>query len=178
MIDTQLTSVINHLHDELATLRTNRATPMLVEKIQVEAYQTRMPINQLATIQAPDATSLIIKPFDKSTIKQIEEAIQTSDLGLNPTNEGEQLRISIPPLTAERRNELIKVVGQKSEAARISIRQLRDESMKEIRAKEKAGDLSEDQRFAEEKTLQKKIDDAVATIDAAAEEKESELTKV
>lgn len=178
MNDLDLQSIVEHLRDELATIRTNRATPMLVEKIMVEAYQSQLPINQVATIQTVDATSLLIRPFDKGTIKAIEEAIRASDLGLNPTNEGEQLRLSVPPLTAERRNELIKVVGQKAEAARVRARQIRDERMKDIRAREKSGDLSEDQRFSEEKNIQKMIDETVNEIDATAQEKEKALTTV
>ena len=173
-----LEHIIEYLKEELSGLRTNRATPILVENIKVDAYGSSMPLNQLATISAPEANQILIKPYDQNLIKNIEKSINESDLGFSPTNEGKQLRITIPPLTEERRNELVKIVGQKAEEARISIRKKRDEEMKIIKNNEKSGEISEDDKFKQEKTLQNEIDDTVNKVNNLASDKEGELKTI
>jgi ribosome recycling factor len=173
-----LDNIIKHYQDDISTIRTNRATPMLIESIKVEAYGSLMPLNQLAAISAPESSQLLIQPFDQAVIKDIEKALLESDLGLTPTNEGKQLRISIPPLTEERRNEFIKLVNQKAENARVSVRQKRDEAMKLVRQQEKAGTISEDDRFGEEKSIQELVDNATKEINNLAQEKELDLKTI
>lgn len=176
MIEAKLDPILEHLTEELASLRTSRATPLLVENIMVEAYQTTMPLRQLASLSVPDATSVIIRPFDKTTLKLIELAIRQSELGLNPTNEGEQLRLVVPPLTEERRTELTRLVKSMAEAARVAIRRVREETIKDIRQRQRDGELSEDERFAQEKEIQQSVDEAIGSVDRTASEKEKALT--
>ncbi|MFC1663218.1 ribosome recycling factor [Patescibacteria group bacterium] len=174
----KIDQIINHLKDEFSSLRTGRATPLLVEKILVDAYGSKMPINQLATINTPEPLSLSIQPFDQSNIKAIEEAIQKSDLGLNPVNEGKLLRIVIPAMTEERRTELNKLIKEKTELARVAIRKLRDESIKIIRQDEKSGSITEDDKFTFEKDLQKTVDENIKDINDLLADKEKEILSV
>lgn len=169
---------IAHLKSELSTLRTGRATPALVEDIAVEAYGVKQPVRALASITVADAKTLAIEPWDKSILQALETAVRNSPLGINPVNDGKLLRLPLPELTADRRAELIKVLHQKLEAARISLRQVRDENKKEIEQKEKAKEISEDERYKQIETLDKTVKEYNDTIKKLGEEKEKEINTV
>lgn len=166
--------VTTFLQDELTGIRTGRANPELLADLTVDAYGTEQPLKSLAQLSVPEATTILVAPWDKGLLGPIEQAIRAADLDGQPTNDGSQIRFTLPPLTEERRTELVKVVGEKLEAARVSLRNLRREA---IDAAEK-GDLSED----ELERRKKEIDDAAAKVqkelEATAEAKKQELMTV
>ena len=123
----KMTSALKALHTELAAIRTGRATPSLLDQVKVDYYGTATPVNQLANVSVPEPRMIVIQPWDKSLMKEIEKAIMTSDLGLNPNNDGTVIRLSLPILTEERRKELVKVVHKKGESARVAVRNIRRE---------------------------------------------------
>lgn len=160
---------------EFGNIRTGRASPALVEKLQVEYYGADVPLQQLAGFSVPEARMLVIAPFDKGAMGAIEKAIRASDLGLNPSNDGVNIRLSFPPLTAERRKEYVKVVKAMAEDGRIAVRNLRRTGRQELEAFEKDGELSEDELARAEKELDKITQSAEADIDVALAHKEQEL---
>lgn len=164
-----------HSKQEFASVRTGRAAPALVEKIPVDYYGSEVPLQQLAGFSVPEARMLVISPFDKGSIGAIEKAIRQSDLGLNPSNDGNNIRLSFPPLTAERRREYVKIVKGMAEDGRIAVRNLRRAGRQELESFEKDGDLSEDELSRAEKGLDKVTQSAEAEIDAALAAKEQEL---
>ena len=166
---------VGGLRKELATLRTGRATPALVEHIKVEYAGVPTPINQIAGISVPEARLLIIQPWDKSSIRNIEKAISMSDLGLNPSSDGNVIRISIPPLSEERRQELIKVVRKRIEERKIAVRNLRHEVVNELKAMERDKEISQDEHKRTLNQLQKLTDSFITDIDQIGQEKEAEL---
>jgi len=166
------------LKKELATLRTGHASPALVEHIKVDYAGTVMPLNQLAGISAPEARLLVIQPWDKSCLRNIEKAILTSELGLTPLNDGNIIRINVPPLSEERRQELIKVVRRRVEERRVAIRNLRHEAMNELRELEKKKEISQDEEKRLLSQLQKITDGLIATAEQIGLDKEKELTQV
>lgn len=170
--------IIAHLKSEMSTLRTGRATPALVEGIAVEAYGVKQPVRALASITVADAKTLTIEPWDKSILQALETAVRNSPLGINPVNDGKLLRLPLPELTADRRAELIKVLHQKLEAARIALRQIRDENKKEIERKEKDKIISEDERYKQIEVLDKTVKEYNDTIKQLGEEKEKEINTV
>jgi ribosome recycling factor len=172
---TKMDSAIEHLRGEFGTLRTGRAAPALVEKLKVEVYGSEMPLQQLAGITAPEARVLAISPYDKSNLKAIEKAIQASDLGVNPSNDGAIIRITFPELTGDRRKELVKVAKKMAEDARIATRNVRRHARQELEHQEKDGDLSKDELDRIEKDLEKLTHDKVAEIDNLLSHKEKEL---
>lgn len=171
----QLEQAIAHLHQELNGLRTGRAVPTLVENIPVLSYGTMTPLQQLASISAPEPQQLLIQPWDPSLVKDIEKAIAQSPLGINPVVDGKMIRLPFPPMTDERRQQLIKVVKEKTEEARVRIRGVREETVKKLRQQEKEGVLSEDQLTVQTKELQAQIDQAVVKVENQAQAKETEL---
>jgi ribosome recycling factor len=171
----KMDSAIEHLRGEFGTLRTGRAAPALVEKLKVEVYGSEMPLQQLAGITAPEARVLAISPYDKTNLKAIEKAIQASDLGVNPSNDGAIVRITFPELTGERRKELVKVAKKMAEEGRIAVRNVRRHTRQELEHQEKAGDLSKDELDRIEKDLEKLTHDKVADIDTLLTHKEKEL---
>ncbi len=162
----------------LAAIRTGRATPAILEHIKVEAYGDTYPVNQLATIGAPEPRLLTIVPFDKSTTKAIERAILTSDLGLTPNNDGHVIRLQIPQLTEERRKELAKVVRERGEEGRVAIRNIRREALERIRKMEKEEGLSKDELRAGEKELNDITEEQIRELDKIIEAKEQEIMEV
>ncbi len=160
---------------DFATIRTGRAAPALVEKIPVDYYGATMPLQQLAGFTVPEARMLVISPYDKGAIGAIEKAIRNSDLGLNPSNDGNNLRLSFPPLTSERRRDLVRVVRQMAEEGRVAIRNLRRTGRHDLEGFEKDGDLSEDELQRAEKELDKITHAREADIDEALQQKEHEL---
>ncbi|MDP3880527.1 MAG: ribosome recycling factor [Dehalococcoidales bacterium] len=169
---------VEGLRKELATIRTGHAAPGLIEHIKVDYAGVPTPLNQIASISAPEARLLVVQPWDKGSIRSIEKAILTSELGLNPTNDGHIIRISIPPLSEERRQELIKVVRKRAEERRIAIRNLRREAMEEQKELEKAKDISQDEYKRILNQLQKLTDSFIGDIDRVGQDKETELLQV
>ncbi len=167
-----------HLQDEFGAVRTGRATPALVEKLRVDAYGSEMPLQQLAGFSVPEPRVLVISPYDKGTMKAIEKAIQASDLGVNPSNDGAVIRITFPELTAERRKDLVKVVKARAEDARVAVRNVRRHTRQELEHSEKDGEISQDELDRVEKELEKLTHDVVAEIDTMLAHKEKELLEV
>jgi len=174
----RMAKAVVHARSEFATVRTGRASPALVEKLRVDYYGTEVPLQQLAGFNVPDARMLVITPYDKASIKSIEKAIQNSDLGINPSNDGQVIRLGFPALTEERRKELVKLVKHKAEESRVAIRNLRRAARHELEAMEKEGDISVDDLERAEKELDRVVHDHVADIDRLVLQKEQELLEV
>ena len=177
-IEEKMQKTVEGLKQELATIRTGRATPTLIEHIKVDYAGVSTPLNQIAGISVPDARLLVIQPWDKSSIRNIEKAILTSDLGLNPASDGNVIRINIPPLSEERRQELIKVVRRRVEERRVTVRNLRREAMNELKELEKNKDISQDENKRALDQLQKLTDGFIASIEQTGQDKEAELIQV
>ena len=163
---------------EFATVRTGKASPNLLDSVRVEAYGSKMQLNQVATISVPEASLIVVQPFDPSLINNIERAILQSDLGLNPANDGQVIRIPIPALTEERRREMVKVLGKIAEEARVSIRHARREGNDEVKALQKEGELSDDEARRTLDEIQRLTDDHTQQIEGLLKSKEEELLKV
>jgi ribosome recycling factor len=176
--ESRMRSAISVLEHDLSSIRTGRAHPGLVEKIHVEYYGSDTPLMQLASISVPEPRSLLIKPFDKSTLKAVERAILASDLGLTPNNDGQAIRLNLPVLTEERRRDLVKVVNRRLEDARIAVRNVRRDAMKDLKEFETEKMVSEDDRKRGEEDLQKLVDELIADIDAIGRRKEQEILEV
>jgi ribosome recycling factor len=176
--ENKMNSAEKTLQDSLATLRTGRASPMLVEKLLVDYYDIPTPLMQLATISAPEPRLLAIKPFDPTSIKTIEKSILASDLGLTPTNDGKIIRLSIPPLTEDRRKELVKIVHHRAEEARIAVRNVRRDTHNDLREFEKEKVISEDELKRGEEDLQKLTDKHIEKVDQDVARKEKEIMEV
>lgn len=176
--DLKSKGTLGHLKAELQSIRTGRATPSLVDRITVEAYGTRTPINQLANISCPDAKTITIEPWDKNISKNLEKAVNESNLGISPTNEGNLIRLTIPPLTEEDRRKFAKLVDQQIEEARIAIRSLREDNLKSIKNKEKSKDISEDQSFQQQKKLQEIVDHINQEIQEIGDKKKEEIMTI
>ncbi|MBU1148895.1 ribosome recycling factor [Patescibacteria group bacterium] len=169
---------IEFLSSELKQVRTGRAHPSLVENLMVEAYDAKTALMQLASISVPEPRQILIQIWDKTIIKQVEKAIQISDLDISPTVDGDLIRLNIPPLNEERRQKLIKIVGQKLEEAKVSIRNEREEIIKNWRAKEKNGEISEDDLFSNQSELQKAVDQYNDKIKEIGEKKKEEILTI
>ena len=174
----RMTKAVEALRHELATIRTGRAHPGLVEHLRVDYYGVPTPLNQLATISVPDPRLLTIQPWDRQAMGAIEKAILKSDLSLTPTNDGTVVRLSIPQLTEERRRELVKVVHKKVEEGRVEVRNIRREGHEELRRLQREKLIPEDDQFRGQERLQKLTDEFVQQIDCLGEEKEAELLAV
>ncbi|MEE9508511.1 MAG: ribosome recycling factor [Anaerolineales bacterium] len=174
----RMKGAIRALEDDLAAIRTGRASPALVEKLNVDYYGTHTPLLQLATISAPEPRLLALRPFDPASIKAIEKAILASDLGLTPNSDGKMIRLNIPPLTEERRHELVRVVKNRSEEARVSVRNVRRDAQNDMREFEKEKIISEDDLKRGEDELQKLTDHYVDLINQTGERKETEVLEV
>ena len=176
--ESRMRSALQVLHDDLAAIRTGRASPALVERLQVEYYGTPTPLQQLASISVPEPRSLMIKPFDSSTIKTIEKAILASDLGLNPNNDGKAIHLNLPPLTEERRRDLVKHMHHRLEESRIAIRNIRRDAHNDMREFEKEKLISEDELKRGEDDLQKLTDKYIEEIAGQGKKKEAEILEV
>jgi len=169
---------VDHVREDLTTIRTGRANPAMFNGVFAEYYGMRTPITQMATISVPEPRMLIIKPYEMSVMQEIENAIRNSDLGVNPTNDGQVLRVTIPQLTEERRKDLVKVARGKGEDAKISIRNIRRKGMDSLKKIQKDGDAGEDEVQAAEKELDKITQGYVAQVDEVVSSKEKELMEV
>ena len=177
-IKPNLEKSVEKLKQELAGLRIGRATGALVESLIVDYYGTKSPLKQMAAISVPDSRTIVIEPWNHDHLVNIEKAINNSDLGLNPNNDGKVIRLIIPPLTEERRQELVKILHQKTEEARISIRNLREDVWEEIQNLEKNGKISEDDKFQGKDDLQELINEYNEKVKKISEEKEKEIKTV
>lgn len=174
----RMEKAIGALIQELNSIRTGRANPSLVELLPIEYYGTMTPLQELAGISVPESRSLLIRPYDPSSLKNIEKAILKSDLGLTPNSDGENIRLVLPTPTEERRKELVKVVGVKAEDARIAIRNIRRESIRNLRDFEEEKMITEDDLHRGEERVQEITDDYIERIDALCERKEGEIMEV
>lgn len=176
--ETRMHAAIQNLDDDLAGIRTGRATPALVERLPVEYYGTPTPLMQLASISVPEPRGLLIKPFDPASIKNVERAILASDLGLTPNNDGKQIRLNLPALTEERRRDLVKVVHARLEECRVAVRNVRRDVHNDMRDFEKEKLISEDDLERGEEELQKVTDHNIEEINKHGHKKELEIMEV
>jgi ribosome recycling factor len=179
-VTSKMQSAVNSVAGDIAGVRTGRASPALVENIVVPAYggTQRMRIMEVGSITAPDPTQIVISPWDKSIIGDIRKGILEANAGLNPSIDGEVIRISIPPLTTEDREKYVKILSQKLEAGRVMVRQVRAEVMHEIKKKFEAKEITEDDKFGQEKKLQELTDSYIAKIEEMGEKKKTELMQI
>jgi ribosome recycling factor len=169
---------VEALHRELMTVRTGRASPALLERLTVDYYGSPTPLQTIAGISVPEASMLVIQPYDRTSLGAIEKAIQKSDLGLNPSNDGQVIRVAIPQLTEERRKDLVKVIHRKAEEARVAVRNIRRDEVDHLRRVEKEGHISKDEVASKLIDVQKITDQFVARIDDATQRKEAEILEV
>ena len=176
--ENRMHGAIQSLTSDLAVIRTGRASPALVERLSVSYYDTPTPLLQLASISVPEPRSILIKPFDPSTLKDVERAILASDLGLTPNNDGKSIHLNLPPLTEERRRDLVKVVHARTEEARVAVRNVRRDTQNDMRDFEKEKLISEDELERGEEELQKLTDRYIEDINKHGQEKEKEIMEV
>ena len=176
--EARMKGAVSALEDDLAAIRTGRASPALVEKLPVEYYSTPTPLQQLATIAAPEPQLITIRPFDPKSINTIERAIQSSDLGLTPSNDGKLIRLTIPPLTEERRQDLVKIVHRRLEEAKVALRNIRRDTLEDLREMEKEKLISEDEFFRGKEDLQKLTDRYTEDVEKIGTRKEQEIMEV
>ncbi|WP_027963220.1 ribosome recycling factor [Halalkalibacillus halophilus] len=174
----KMTKAVEAFSKQLSTVRTGRANPAILDNVYVDYYGASTPLNQLATISAPEARMLIITPFDKSAMGDIEKGIQKADLGLTPNNDGNIIRINIPALTEERRKELVKITRKYAEDARVQIRNIRRDANEQLKKLEKSGDITEDDSRNYQESVQKSTDKNIKEIDQLLEQKEQAITGV
>ena len=174
----KMTKTISVLREELAAIRAGRANPAVLDQRVVDYYGAPTKINQLAAVSVSEARTLVIQPYDKSTLKSIEKAIQASDIGINPNNDGSVLRLLFPPLTEERRKELAKSIAKMGEDSKVAIRSIRRDANEKLKAMKKAGEITEDDQKDLENQTQKMTDKFIAEIDKIAAEKEKEIMSV
>ena len=176
--ETRMKGAIQSLEEDLMGIRTGRATPALVERLQVEYYGAPVPLVQLASISVPEPRSLLIRPFDATSLRAIERGILASDLGLTPNNDGKVIRLNLPPLTEERRRELVKIVHNRLEESRVAIRNIRRDLIKDLRDFEKEKLISEDELKRSEEELQKLTDRYIEQVEEVGQHKEKEIMEV
>ncbi|HPV07807.1 MAG: ribosome recycling factor [Aggregatilineales bacterium] len=176
--EVRMRGAINALEEDLTSIRTGRASPKLVEKLPVEYYGTTTPLQQLAAIAAPEPQLLTIRPFDPKSLSAIERAIQSSDLGLTPNNDGKIIRLAIPSLTEQRRQELVRLVQRRLEEAKVAVRNIRRDTLEDLREMEKEKLISEDDFFRAKEELQKLTDRYSDEIDKVGQRKEQEIMEI
>ncbi|MFQ5597200.1 MAG: ribosome recycling factor [Nitrospiria bacterium] len=177
-MDKKMEASLHHLNGELSTIRTGRASLSLFDSIKINYYGTSTPLKQVASLSTPDASTVIIQPWDVSQLQEIEKAIMSSGLGLSPSNDGKIVRIGIPPLSEERRKELVRLVKKMGEECRIAIRNHRRDTNDALKAEQKEGTLSEDMLHKEQGEVQKITDQKIAKVDAMLHKKESEVLEI
>jgi ribosome recycling factor len=173
-----MTKSVDHLEQELATIRTGRANPALIDRVVVPYYGTPTPLHQLAQVSAPEARLLVVQVYDRGQIGAVEKAIRDSGIGLNPANDGQVIRVPIPPLTEERRREYVRMVKQRGEDARVAVRNIRRDELHRIQQRERAGEIPEDQAKRAGERLQKITDAYVGRIESISNRKEAEVMEV
>ncbi|MDP3994039.1 MAG: ribosome recycling factor [Candidatus Doudnabacteria bacterium] len=170
--------IIAHLRTELSKLRTGRANPALIEAIKFDYYGTPVAISQAGSISIPEPRQLMVVPWDKNALAPMEKAIREANFGFNPVNEGDKIRITLPELTQERRQDLAKIAGKIAEEARVRVRNIREEVVKDIKKREEAGEISEDDRFRGQEKLQAAVDEYNGKIKEISENKEKEIMTI
>ena len=176
--ETKMKKTLDVLSKDLAAIRAGRANPHVLDKITIDYYGTQTPLNQVAAIASPDPRSLSIQPWDAKTLKLIEKAIQTSDLGINPQNDGKQIRLTFPPLTEDRRKELVKQVSKIGEDSKVALRNIRRDAIDKCKAAAKKSEMTEDEQKDAEKKMQEMTDKYVKEIDGMTSKKSKELSEV
>ena len=174
----KMEKVINTYNERLSEIRAGRANPAILNKIRIDYYGTQTPINQVAAVSVQEARLIVIQPWDVSVLKEIEKAILTSDIGINPNNDGKVIRLSFPELTEERRKEIVKDVKKMAEEAKVAVRNVRREGIDKFKADQKAGDITEDDLKNAENEIQKLTDKYVEEADKIAEKKEKEVMSI
>ena len=174
----KMTKTISVLREELAAIRAGRANPAVLDKLEVDYYGVPTRVNQLAAVSVSEARTLVIQPYDKSTLKAIEKAIQASDIGINPNNDGSVLRLLFPPLTEERRKELAKNISKMGEESKVAVRSIRRDANEKLKAMKKSSEITEDDLKSLENDCQKMTDKFIAEIDKITAEKEKEIMSV
>ena len=177
-IENRMSKTVSVYKEDLLTIRAGRANPSLLDKITIDYYGQATPLNQAASISAPEARLLVIQPWDANLIPEIEKAILKSDLGLNPSNDGKLIRLAIPQLTEERRQDLTKVVKKNGESAKVAVRNIRREAMDDVKKLEKNKEITEDEQKVYEEDIQNLTDKHIKLIDQATENKEKELMEI
>lgn len=174
----RMEKTIEALRTDLMSIRTGRASPALVERLMVDYYNVPTPLQQLASVSVPEAQTLLIRPYSPSDIGAIEKAIAKSDIGLTPNNDGQQIRLSIPPLTEERRRELTKQVSRRAEEARVAVRNIRRDEIHDLREMERESMISEDELHRGQERVQEITDDFIKRVDEIAREKDEEIMTI
>jgi len=177
-VESKMKKSIDATQQSFNSLRTGRANASILDRVMVDYYGMETPLKSLANISTPDATTITIQPYDKGSLEQIEKAISMSDVGLTPNNDGEIVRLNIPPLTSERRQELVKIAGKYAEEGRVSIRNIRRDAIEEVRKAEKNHELSEDEAHDIQEKIQKLTDKYVSKVDELLKAKEEDITTV
>ncbi|NBD16095.1 MAG: ribosome recycling factor [Cyanobacteria bacterium] len=177
-VESKMKKAIDATQQSFNSLRTGRANASILDRVMVDYYGMETPLKSLANISTPDATTITIQPYDKGSLEQIEKAISMSDVGLTPNNDGEIVRLNIPPLTSERRQELVKIAGKYAEEGRVSIRNIRRDAIEEVRKAEKNHELSEDEAHDIREKIQKLTDKYVAKVDELLKAKEEDIATV
>ncbi|MGN0470057.1 MAG: ribosome recycling factor [Acutalibacteraceae bacterium] len=176
--DDKMTKSVEHLENEFAGIRAGRANPSVLDKLTVDYYGTPTAINQLAAVSVTEARTLTIQPWDKSVLRGIEKAIQTSDIGINPQNDGTVIRMIFPPLTEDRRKEIVKDIAKMGEDAKIAVRSIRRDAMEKLKAMKKSGDITEDDQKQGEKKIQDITDNHIKNIEKATEKKQKQIMEI
>ncbi|HWO77987.1 MAG TPA: ribosome recycling factor [Bacillus sp. (in: firmicutes)] len=174
----RMSKAIQAFSKELASIRAGRASASLLDRVTVDYYGAPTPVNQLASVSVPEARLLVIQPYDKSILGDIEKAILKSDIGLTPSNDGSIIRLTVPPLTEERRKELVKVVKKEAEEAKVAVRNIRRDANDELKKLQKNGELTEDELRGYSDDVQKLTDEQIAKIDSLAKDKEKQIMEV
>lgn len=174
----QMDDALDAMRREFSGVRTGKATPTLLDTVKVEAYGSKMPLNQVANVSSPEGRLLVVQAYDKSILGEIEKAIMTADLGLNPSNDGNLIRVPIPPLSEERRKDMVKLLHKMAEEGRVSVRHARQETNKSIKQLEHDHDISEDEARRQQDEVQQITDEYIAKIDEMMEKKEGEIMEV
>ena len=176
--DEKMSKSVSHLETEFSEVRAGRANPSVLDKVRVDYYGSPTPINQVAAVSITEARTLTIQPWDKSLLKAIEKAIQTSDIGINPQNDGSVIRMIFPPLTEERRKEIVKDIAKMVEETKVAVRSIRREAMDKIKAMKKSGEITEDDQKQGEKKIQDKTDSHIKAIDSMTEKKQKQIMEI
>jgi len=177
-VDKQMEETLEAVRREFAAIRTGKATPALLDTVRVEAYGSNLPLNQVATVSTPEPSLLVVQPFDKSLIPEVEKGIMQADLGLNPANDGAVIRVPVPSLNEERRREMVRLLSKNAEEGRVSIRHARREGNDEVKERVKEGELSDDEGRRAMDEIQKLTDRYIGKIDSMMESKEKEIMTV
>ena len=176
--ESKMNKSLNNLVQEYAAVRAGRANPGVLDRLSVDYYGSPTPINQVAAVSVPDPRTLLISPWDKSVLKAIEKAILTSDIGINPQNDGSTLRLQFPPMTEERRRDLTKEIAKMGEKCKVALRAIRRDAMEKIKEQKKKAEITEDEQKAAEKKMQELTDRFVKEVDALAEKKQKEIMEI